>query len=320
MDLQYPSGAYGSSKLSTDKNVENSYDTYTCAGTDESNSALRMIDYGSQPLPNFGMFGVSISETSPLRYPSAMSTSQSWMGAVKPITASPSHNAMLQSWYDDYDSINFPDSRPHEGDRILREMSTEINTANLRAGHQLIPSIADYPIYEPSCHPLSSLPGVDTGIPSAPLSTQGYTPEFHDIHPVEESSVDSLSQRREDSVLPPDLLFPPKIILPSSYAGSEISESVVEIAPGTDANIPRRRGEKTGKVRSKSRKILKKIPGENTVPECIICGKTFERFYNYKSHLQTHDPERLQPFLCDYESCKAKFTRKAELERHKQSV
>jgi hypothetical protein len=54
-----------------------------------------------------------------------------------------------------------------------------------------------------------------------------------------------------------------------------------------------------------------KVPG---------CGKFFNRSYNYRAHMETHDSGRVYPFPCPIEGCTKKFVRKTDLNRHHQSV
>ncbi len=54
--------------------------------------------------------------------------------------------------------------------------------------------------------------------------------------------------------------------------------------------------------------------------KCEQCGKLFERRYNYRAHLATHDPERVYAHTCQVEWCDKKFVRKTDLVRHHQSV
>lgn len=64
-------------------------------------------------------------------------------------------------------------------------------------------------------------------------------------------------------------------------------------------------------------------PGEAT-HECKICGKLFKRAYNYKSHMETHNPDRKFPHYCTAmvgdTPCTKKFLRKGDLDRHYDSV
>jgi uncharacterized Zn-finger protein len=53
---------------------------------------------------------------------------------------------------------------------------------------------------------------------------------------------------------------------------------------------------------------------------CRKCGKLFQRSYNLKAHLETHDPHRSQPHMCTYPRCNKRFVRRTDLVRHEQSV
>lgn len=68
---------------------------------------------------------------------------------------------------------------------------------------------------------------------------------------------------------------------------------------------------------------------QRTTPEeathnCRVCGKLFKRSYNWKSHMETHNPERKYPHPCTATSgnlpCTKKFQRKTDLDRHHDSV
>lgn len=58
----------------------------------------------------------------------------------------------------------------------------------------------------------------------------------------------------------------------------------------------------------------------NSTCKCPECGKLFQRSYNLKAHMETHDPHREQPHLCTYLACRRRFVRKTDLLRHEQSV
>ncbi|KAI9679477.1 MAG: hypothetical protein M1817_005499 [Caeruleum heppii] len=53
---------------------------------------------------------------------------------------------------------------------------------------------------------------------------------------------------------------------------------------------------------------------------CKICGKLFGRSYNFKAHMETHDPARVYAHACPERHCDKKFVRKTDLTRHHQSV
>lgn len=63
---------------------------------------------------------------------------------------------------------------------------------------------------------------------------------------------------------------------------------------------------------------------EEATHECRVCGKLFKRSYNWKSHMETHNPERKYPHPCTAMNgnvpCTKKFQRKTDLDRHYDSV
>ena len=63
---------------------------------------------------------------------------------------------------------------------------------------------------------------------------------------------------------------------------------------------------------------------EEATHECRICGKLFKRSYNWKSHLETHNPDRKYPHPCTFTNgntqCTKRFQRKTDLDRHYDSV
>ena len=63
---------------------------------------------------------------------------------------------------------------------------------------------------------------------------------------------------------------------------------------------------------------------EEATHECRVCGKLFKRSYNWKSHMETHNPDRKYPHPCTAlvgsSPCTKKFQRKTDLDRHYDSV
>ncbi|KAI9732110.1 MAG: hypothetical protein M1834_004206 [Cirrosporium novae-zelandiae] len=55
---------------------------------------------------------------------------------------------------------------------------------------------------------------------------------------------------------------------------------------------------------------------EGTKFKCQVCGQLCSRSFNLRMHMQTHDPDRKKPFECPDEGCEAKFSRRADLDRH----
>ncbi|PPQ62774.1 hypothetical protein CVT24_000468 [Panaeolus cyanescens] len=54
--------------------------------------------------------------------------------------------------------------------------------------------------------------------------------------------------------------------------------------------------------------------------KCNACPRSFARAYNLKTHMATHDPNRLKPHVCPQRSCGRSFSRKHDLGRHLISI
>ncbi|KAF8078298.1 hypothetical protein FPV67DRAFT_46311 [Lyophyllum atratum] len=54
--------------------------------------------------------------------------------------------------------------------------------------------------------------------------------------------------------------------------------------------------------------------------KCTACPRAFARAYNLKTHMATHDPNRLKPHVCSHPSCGRSFSRKHDLGRHLVSI
>ncbi|KAF8559352.1 hypothetical protein OG21DRAFT_1403285 [Imleria badia] len=54
--------------------------------------------------------------------------------------------------------------------------------------------------------------------------------------------------------------------------------------------------------------------------QCPTCPRAFARAYNLKTHMATHDPNRLKPHVCPHRSCGRSFSRKHDLGRHLVSI
>jgi len=64
--------------------------------------------------------------------------------------------------------------------------------------------------------------------------------------------------------------------------------------------------------------IQTKKPGTQRLYECPTCFKVFDRAYNRKMHMTTHEAieKRLRPFKCSWPDCGKQFARKHDMNRH----
>jgi DNA-directed RNA polymerase subunit RPC12/RpoP len=79
---------------------------------------------------------------------------------------------------------------------------------------------------------------------------------------------------------------------------------------------------KDGSGVTTARTRLRRNPttAENANYTCHKCGKLFQRSYNHKTHLETHNPERKKEHTCPHRGCNKQFVRKTDLDRHEKSV
>ncbi|PVG02292.1 hypothetical protein CPB86DRAFT_870567 [Serendipita vermifera] len=54
--------------------------------------------------------------------------------------------------------------------------------------------------------------------------------------------------------------------------------------------------------------------------QCPSCPRAFARAFNLKTHMATHDPNRLKPHTCHHPNCGRSFSRKHDLGRHLVSI
>jgi uncharacterized Zn-finger protein len=141
------------------------------------------------------------------------------------------------------------------------------------------------------------------------------TPRFHFVTentPLEQSLL----------VNPGDLLKVPIEERVKSCLGSSANSDVEDSKPPTVRPNDRRAysSEDASLSILEFRKKRTYTKPENALCSCHICGKPFQRSYNLRAHLETHDPDRDHPNECEYPDCGRRFVRRTDLLRHKKSV
>ena len=134
------------------------------------------------------------------------------------------------------------------------------------------------------------------------LTTQGLTPYSNGVSPINASTEDYYKSHHGE-------WSKPSSAYPTDF-GDDV-RSKFDAAPVLPS------------VNRIKKKRQRTTPEEAT-HECRVCGKLFKRSYNWKSHMETHNPERKYPHPCTQmlgnSPCTKKFQRKTDLDRHVDSV
>ena len=152
-------------------------------------------------------------------------------------------------------------------------------------------------------------PSVGNGsVLQRPLGTHGLPSYSHDISPASTAPAEDLYQPRTDGWSKPAISAYP-LGLHDNTVDSQGPRITTPVVPTNIARFKKKRQRTTP---------------EEATHECRVCGKLFKRSYNWKSHLETHNPERKYPHPCTHVAgdapCTKKFQRKTDLDRHVDSV
>lgn len=124
-------------------------------------------------------------------------------------------------------------------------------------------------------------------------------------------------------------------VSPATAAGEDVYRNAEWPKPGAPAyplGLQNHEGQRLAQIDTASvlpsvNRIKKKrarTTPEEATHECRVCGKLFKRSYNWKSHMETHNPDRKYPHPCTATvgdtPCTKKFQRKTDLDRHHESV
>ena len=117
-----------------------------------------------------------------------------------------------------------------------------------------------------------------------------------------------------------DLYRPPQ----SEWSKNDTTGYISELHASSDVRLPRFDMQPIIPSDQRVKKKRQRTTPEEATHECRVCGKLFKRSYNWKSHMETHNPERKYPHPCTAmigdAPCTKKFQRKTDLDRHHDSV
>ena len=111
---------------------------------------------------------------------------------------------------------------------------------------------------------------------------------------------------------------------PTEWNKNDTTGYITELQATSDGRLPRFDMQSVLPSASRIKKKRQRTTPEEATHECKVCGKLFKRSYNWKSHMETHNPERKYPHVCTAmigeTQCTKKFQRKTDLDRHHDSV
>lgn len=134
------------------------------------------------------------------------------------------------------------------------------------------------------------------------LTTQGLIPYSNGVSPINSHSEDFYKPQ------PGDWSKPATAYAPDFGADARSKFDAAPVLPSVN----------------RIKKKRQRTTPEEATHECRVCGKLFKRSYNWKSHMETHNPERKYPHPCTAmvgnSPCTKRFQRKTDLDRHNDSV
>ena len=111
---------------------------------------------------------------------------------------------------------------------------------------------------------------------------------------------------------------------PVDWSRPEVSGYPITLHNTDEHRLPKFDGNPILPSVTRIKKKRQRTTPEEATHECRVCGKLFKRSYNWKSHMQTHNPKRDYPHPCKAMvgdvQCTKKFQRKTDLDRHNDSV
>lgn len=199
--------------------------------------------------------------------------------------------------------------QPSGGRAIARDLSpgrSEYSTSSY-------PSTASSPFVHPDSYhgPIGS-PLVKTE--SEPVMENSAL--FQDIPSLHEPSATDVRDFASSAGASSQRTFTPAFV-PASASNSEAGDVKPSLRPGYRRAYS---AADTRDVQFISRRKRSLTRPENANCSCDVCGKLFQRCYNLKAHMETHDANRSVPHRCKHPGCGKRFVRRTDLVRHNESV
>ena len=110
----------------------------------------------------------------------------------------------------------------------------------------------------------------------------------------------------------------------ADWSKGDTAAYLTDIHASPDGRVPRFEINSLLPSVGRIKKKRQRTTPEEATHDCKVCGKLFKRSYNWKSHMETHNPDRKYPHPCTAmigeQPCSKKFQRKTDLDRHYDSV
>lgn len=145
-------------------------------------------------------------------------------------------------------------------------------------------------------------------------------PRLHSV------SRNSSPRTQSTHVSPGDIFYPPDIQVDDQPTTPPVALVKCEedvkpvLCPMSSGEHQALSTEETRQVIAENRRKRGFTTPRNAVCSCDQCGKLFQRTSNLKAHLDTHKPDREQPWVCQHHGCTRRFVRKTDMSRHQESV
>ncbi|KAF9535490.1 hypothetical protein CPB83DRAFT_865751 [Crepidotus variabilis] len=224
-----------------------------------------------------------------------------WQGPLSTITVSSDSYDSVSAYSESFNSESFSKHSDKPVDLFdFTDLDMDFQRVNVGS---------DYSAVAPSLHMLDdahdptsfgALP------PTPPTSPPAKLFERHYGHSHRSSYSDYSIPRRKipnnsGSDYYPSMAYTPASIHPSVSPAAQMINQLPNMAA-----VPPQQPEESKDPRKKYR--------------CTACPRAFARAYNLKTHMATHDPNRLKPYVCPQRSCGRSFSRKHDLGRHLISI
>ncbi|KDN53592.1 hypothetical protein K437DRAFT_260517 [Tilletiaria anomala UBC 951] len=126
------------------------------------------------------------------------------------------------------------------------------------------------------------------------------------------------------SLRPPSQLHHPQPPRPVTIAAASVMAAAAATTGTSAAAPPKRKSASSTTTAGRRGPYAKRGVGRGGSAKkrfaCEVCHKQFDRAFNLKTHMATHDTVRDKPYLCPLTGCRKDFARKHDCQRHFRTI